>query len=156
MDNEIIVQPEIMPVIQCEAQMADDIQIQPYPVYYEEREGKLVDEVIAAAKDDRINTKRVISSGIQSTAWVQNQNDRVITACEHELHRKDLSEERRAELIEIMRRAAESTANESAACREFQERHLGQSHKLPGKILVCAALILVLGIVCAARGKAGK
>lgn len=154
MDNEIIAQPEIMPVVQCEAQMADDTQIQPYPVYYEEREGKLVDEVVAAVKDDRMNTKRAISAGIEATAWVQNQNDRVITACEHELRRRDLPEERRAELIETMRRAAESTANESAACRGFQERHLGQSHKLPWKILGWGALILVLGICGASRLKA--
>ena len=154
MENEIIVASEGTPVVQFEAQMADDTQIQPYPVYYEERESKLVDEVIAAVKDDRMNTKRAISAGIQAMAWVQNQNDRVITACEHELRRKDLPEERRAELIETMRRAAESTVNESAACRGFQERHLGQSHKLPWKILGWSALVLVLGICGAARLRA--
>lgn len=160
MDNEMIAQPEkmqeVMPVVQFADQTAESTQIQSYPEYYDERTSKLVDEVIAAVKDDRINTKRAISAEIAAMAWVQNQNDRVIAACEHELSRRDLPEERRAELINTMRIAAESTAYESVASREFKEKHLGRSHKLSRKIIVCIALIIVFGIVGAAKGRADK
>lgn len=76
------------------------------PEYDEKRVGKYIDEVIAAAKDDRANTKRAISADIASTARVQNQNDRFMDACERELRRKDLPESRREELLADMKEAA--------------------------------------------------
>lgn len=146
MENEIIVKPDTTPVINCEVQNANDDQLQCYPSYEDERQCKLVDEIIAAVKDDRMNTKRAISADIAATAMVQNQNERVIEACERELRRRDLHEERRAELFEIMSRAATSTANESAASREFQKKQLDHSNKLPLKILVWSTLVIILGI----------
>ena len=154
MEKEIIAKPDTTPVITCDVQNENDGQIQYYPPYEDERQSKLVDEVIAAIKDDRMNTKRIISADIEATALVQNQNDRVIAACERELHRRDLPEERRAELLEIMSRAATSTADESAASREFQKKQLDHSHKLPLKILAWSTLVVLLGIGYAACHKA--
>ena len=94
------------------------------PEYDEKRVGKYIDEVIAAAKDDRANTKHAISADIASTARVQNQNDRFMDACERELRRKDLPESRREELLADMKEAAASTAYANTASREFQREQL--------------------------------
>ena len=137
---------ETTPTVCCEAQPAPINTFQPYPVYDAKQTSKLIDEVIAAAKDDRMNTKRSISADIAAAARVQNQNERVIEACERELRRKDLPEERRAEVLGIMSRAAESSAYESAASREYQTKQLEHSHKLPWNILGWGAVIIFGGI----------
>ena len=146
MTNEMVVKKQTAPAAQNGVRTVNTERIQSYPVYDEKQTGKLIDEVIAAAKDDRMNTKRSISADIAATARVQNQNERVIEMCERELRRKDLPEERRAEVLGIMSRAAESTAYESAASREFQKEQLEHSHKLPWKILGWGAVILFGGI----------
>ena len=74
MTNEIMVAQDNMPVVRRKAYPANSDPAQNYPVN-DVRTGKFVDEVIAAAKDDRMNTKRAISADIASTARVQNQND---------------------------------------------------------------------------------
>lgn len=107
--------------------------------------GKLVDEVIAAIKDDHANTKCAISADIASTARVQTQNDQVIAVCERELRRRDLSDERRNELFDRMSRAAESTAYANADSREFQRQQLDHSHKLPWKIILSVVALAVGG-----------
>lgn len=145
MTNEIMVAEDNMPVVLGEAYPAHPNPVQYYPVN-DVRTGKFVDEVIAAAKDDRMNTKRAISADIASTARVQNQNDRVIAACERELRREDLSEESRNEIFRCMNRAAESTSCESAASREFQREQLDHSHKLPWKLIGVGILIVLGGV----------
>ena len=115
------------------------------PEYDEKRVGKYIDEVIAAAKDDRTNTKRAISADIASTARVQNQNDRFMGACERELRRKDLPEFRREELLADMKEAAASSAYANAASREFQREQLDHSHKLPWKLIGAGAILLLGG-----------
>ncbi len=126
---------------------ADSIkQLSFYPAYDKKRTGKLIDEAIAVVKDDRMSTKRSISADIAATARVQNQNDHVIKACERELCRKDLPEERRAELLGIMSKAAEASAYESAASREYQTEQLEHLHKLSWIIFGWGALVLVGGI----------
>ena len=146
MENKMTVRPETTPTARCGAQPAPINQFRPYPVYDEKQTGKLIDEVIAAAKDDRMNTKRAISADIASTARVQNQNDRVIAACERELRRRDLSEESRDEILRCMSKAAESTSYESAASREFQREQLDHSHKLPWKLIGIGVLIVLGGV----------
>ena len=115
--------------------------------YDEKRAGKYIDEVIAAAKDDRTNTKRAISADVAATARVQNQNDRVIAACERELRRKDLTESRREELLADMKEAAASSAYANAASREFQREQLDHSHKLPWKLIGAGAVLFLGGAV---------
>ena len=95
--------------MQCDSALAGEIFYPQAPVFDGERAGKLVDEVIAAVKDDRMNTKRAITADIASTARVQNQNDRVIDACERELRRRDLTEDQRMEILNHMSQAAEAT-----------------------------------------------
>lgn len=112
----------------------------------EDRMCKFVGEVIGAAKDDRTNTKRAISADIASAARVQNQNDRVIAACEKELQRKDLSEDSREELIRCMSKAAESTSDISKASREFQREQLNHSHNIPLEFIGIGMLIFVGGV----------
>ena len=116
-----------------------------YPVR-DVRISKLVDEVIAASKDDRMNTKRAITADITSTARVQRQNDRVIVACEQELRRKDLSEERRVEILRCMSSAAESSSRECAASREFQREQLEHTHRLPWKLIGIGVMIVLSGV----------
>ena len=145
MTNEITVANDNLPVVPGEAYPMNSDPVQYDPVN-NVRTSKFVDEVIAAAKDDRMNTKRAISADIASTARVQNQNDRVIAACERELRRKDLSEESRDEILRCMSRAAESTSCESAASREFQREQLEHSHKLPWKLIGIGVLIVLGGV----------
>ena len=89
-----------------------------------------------------MNTKRAIAADIASTARVQNQNDRVIAACERELRRRDLSEEARNEILHCMNKAAESTSYESTASREFQREQMDHSHNLPWKLIGIGVLIV--------------
>lgn len=145
MTNEIMVAKDNRPVVHGEVYPTTPNSIQYYPLN-KVQTGKFVDEVIAAAKDDRMNTKRAISADIASTARVQNQNDRLIAAYERELRRKDLSEESRDEILRCMSRAAESTARESAASREFQREQREHSHKLTWKLIVIGVLIVLGGV----------
>ena len=145
MTNEITVAKGNKPVIHREAYSANSNPAQCYSVNAVQT-GKFVDEVIAAAKDDRINTKRAISADIASTARVQNQNDRVIAACERELRRKDLSEKSRDEIIRCMSRAEELTSFVSTASREFQREQLDHSHKLHWKLIGIGVLIVLGGV----------
>lgn len=145
MTNGIMVANDNMPIVRREAYPANSDHAQYYPVN-DVRTGKFVDEVITAAKDDRMNTKRAISADIASTARVQNQNERVIAACERELRRRDLSEESRDEILRCMSKAAESTSYESAASREFQREQLDHSHKLPWKLIGIGVLIVLGGV----------
>lgn len=146
MENKKTVITETTPTDRCEVQLAPINQSRPYPVYDEKQMGKLIGEVIAAIKDDRMNTKHSISADIAATARVQNQNERVIEACERELCRKALPQEHRAEVLGIMSRAAELSAYESAASREYQKEQIENSHKLLWKILGWGAVILFGGI----------
>lgn len=107
---------------------------------------KLVDEAITAAKDDRMNTKRVISADIASAARVQNQYDKVICAYDRELRRKDLPEEQRIHLLHEMKEAASCSARIDQESRTFRQQQLEYSHKLPWKEITFAIGILVLGI----------
>lgn len=130
--------------MRCDSALVGDIFYQQAPIFDGERAGKLVDEVIAAVKDDRMNTKRAISADIASTARVQDQNDRVIDACERELQRRDLTEDQRMEILNHMSQAAEAATAASEASREFQKEQLEHSHKLPLKILGGAAVVALL------------
>lgn len=134
-DNMVVREKKTLEA-QHQSQVLDIGSNRHYPAYDEVWTDKLVNEVVAAVKDDRTNTKRAISADIAATARVQNQNDRVIAACERELRRRDLSDERRDGLLERMNKAAESTAYESASSRKFQREQLDCSHKLPWKILL--------------------
>lgn len=145
MTNEITVSKENRPVVYAETHPTDYVSARNYQPDAVQT-GKFVDEVIAAAKDDRMNTKRAISADIASTARVQNQNDRVIAACERELRRRDLSEESRGEILRCMSKAAEPTSYESAASREFQREQLDHSHKLPWKLIGIGVVIVLGGV----------
>lgn len=145
MTDSMVVRESTAPMAQRQPQIPDAEDSRYYPVYDEKRTGKLVNEVIAAVKDDRMNNKRALAADTLATARVQNQNDRVITACEKEL-RRDMPDERRDELFDRMCRACESSARESASSREFQRELLDHSHKLPWKIMLFVATFAV-GVV---------
>lgn len=106
---------------------------------------KVADELIAAVKDDRMNMKRVISADIASDARVQNQNAQVIQACERELRRKDLSDASRDHILGIMSDVAKSTSYESASSRNFQDKQLSYSHRLPWRIIGISVLLAISG-----------
>lgn len=145
MTKTIVATEKVTDIQRSQMPVADEGRC--YPAYDEVRAGKLMDELISEVKDDRANTKRVISADIASLARVQNQNERVIAACERELRRRDLSDERRDELLDRMARAAETTAYESASSRAFQRQQLDHSHKLPLKMFMAAAVIVLFGSI---------
>lgn len=140
-----IVEP-IGPIsMQCDPALAEEIYYPQTSIFDWERASKLVDEVISAVKDDRMNTKKAISADIASTARVQNQNDRVIDACERELRRRDLTEDQRIEILNHMSQAAEATVAAIEASRAFQKERLGYLHKLPIKLLAGVTVVALLG-----------
>ena len=115
-----------------------------YPVYDEQRAGKVIDELIAGHKDDRMNTKRAISGSIASAARVQNQNDRLIGLYERELKRKDLPEEQRMEILRMAKQAADSSADADRESREFVREEIRHSHR-SNWLLIGGFAILVGG-----------
>ena len=108
--------------------------------------GRMADEVLSVVKDYRMNAKRAISADIAATARVQNQNDRVIALYERELRRKDLTDERRDELLDRVSRMAESTARANEESREFQRQQLENSRRLPWRLIGTLIAAAVLGI----------
>lgn len=135
-----------VPIVWDEGQVPAVRQHEYCPVYDRDRAGKFINEIITSAKDDRMNTKRAISADIAATARAQNQNDRYIAACERELRRKDLPEERRKELLDRMEMAASSSERVGDESRQFQREQLNHSHKLPWKLLGVGALIIFGGL----------
>ena len=117
-----------------------------YPNYDDEQHNKVIDEIIYAIKDDRINTKHAISAEIASSARAQNQNERAITACEKELRRNDLSTSQRQELINRICSAAESTSQINIESRDFINSQIEKSHKLPFQIVGLFTLITIGGL----------
>ena len=124
-------------------QPLDQVYYERYAVYDEERAGKFADEMLSAIKDDRMLTKRSVSADIASTARVQTQNDAFIAICEWELRRRDLSEERREELIDMANDARRSSADSEAGSRAFQREQLDHLHKLPWRLLLVVGCILI-------------
>ena len=154
MTNEVTAQKTTTPVVHDEIRAIDVKKIHNFRGYDAKRGVILSDEIIAAVKDDRMNTKRIISADIAATARVQNQNACLIQACERELRRRDLSEERRVELLNMMNEAVKASVAETVASQHLQERLLEHSHRLAWKILGFSALILLGGVGGAALLKA--
>ena len=144
--NAIVCTDSSIPTVRNEDQVLDVEQQGYYPTHDRERMDKFIEEIIAAAKDDRMNTKRAISADIAATARVQNQNERYMTACERELHRKDLPEERRKEILDRMETITASSERASAESRQFQQDQLNHSHKMPWKLVGIGAVILIGGL----------
>lgn len=113
--------------------------------YDREKMSSLMDEVVASVKDYRLNTKKAISADIASTARIQNQYGRYVAACERELRRKDLSEERRKEIMDSMLEASNASEDAGTESRRFQAEQLDQSRKLPWEIVGLMVLIIVAG-----------
>lgn len=129
-----------------DTQPLDPVYYERHPNYDEERALRFADEVIAAFKDDRTLTKRSVSADIASTARVHAQNGAFIAVCERELRRRDLSEERREELINMINDARQSSANSEAESRAFQQEQLDYLHKLPWRLLMVVGCILIGGV----------
>lgn len=92
---------------------------------------KIFDEFIAACKEDRNTTKRVISADIASRNRVQSQNETTIAACERELRKQGLSEEYRSQLFQTMNDARQSSVDADRESREFEQQELRRMHALP-------------------------
>ena len=116
----------------------------------------LVDEVVASVKDSRLNTKRAVFADIASTARVQNLYGQYVAACERELHRKDLPEESRKEILDNMYDACRASESASVESRGFQREQLEQSHMLPWKILGVVLSIVVSGYIGGAVYRAAR
>ncbi len=142
--GELVVAQDLRPV-RSNPRVPEPILYDQYPAYDEERMGKLADEVIGAIKDDRMLTKRAVSADNASAARVQAQNGAFISVCERELYRRDLSEERREELIDMINAARQSSVESEAESRAFQQEQLDHLHKLPWRILLAIGVILIGG-----------
>lgn len=152
MTTESIISDSNEPGILTEPRPTDFI---PFPYHLTENNplSMIMDEVINSAKDERINAKRALSANIASTTRVQNQNYRVLAACECELQREGLSQEHRDEILKTMRTIAESTARENAASREFQKEQLNNSHKRLFEFMGAAIIFVTFGSTLLIRPK---
>jgi len=110
-----------------------------------ERIAGFFDEIIACARDDRLNTKRAISSDAASREMVQKQNSQLISAYESELQRDDLTNEQRLDILNKMYEISRSTAQADKESRAFQSERLLCSHKRSGQLLAFGAVV-VLGV----------
>lgn len=114
-------------------------------MYDREKMSELMDEFASSVKDYRLNTKKAISADIASTARVQNQYAQYVAACERELHRKDLPEERRQKIMDSMFEAGKASEEAGVESRRFQTEQLVQLRKLPWEIVGVIALVIVAG-----------
>lgn len=108
---------------------------------------KSLSGIVTVIKDDSLNTKRAIASNIASTARVQCQNDKVLSACERELRKPNLSFEQREQLLNRMERIADVTANIHYESEDFQKAQLEYSHNLTLKILGLATFFIATELV---------
>ena len=152
MTTESIISDSNEPGILTEPRPTDFIPL-PYHLTENNPLSMIMDEVINSAKDERINAKRALSANIASTTIVQNQNYRVLAACECELQRESLSQEHRDEILKTMRTIAESTARENAASREFQKEQLNNSHKRLFEFMGAAIIFVMFGSTLLIRPK---
>ena len=107
--------------------------------------GKVWDELLASAKDNRHNTKRAISADIAASEDLRSQNNLVINCCKQELQRKDYSKEDYLEIMQIMGNARQSTENEINSSREFQKELIVESNKTSSKV-VALGIALLIGV----------
>ncbi|WP_289960159.1 hypothetical protein [Faecalibaculum rodentium] len=105
--------------------------------------GHVVDELLASAKDNRLNTKRAISADIAASEDLRSQNNLVITCCKQELQRKDYSKEDYLEIMQIMDNARQSTENEINSSREFQKELIVESNKASSKVIELGIALLI-------------
>ncbi|WP_304759668.1 MULTISPECIES: hypothetical protein [Erysipelotrichaceae] len=114
------------------------INSEPVPYYppNDPQIGHIFDELLASAKENRLNTKRAIAADIAASKDLRSQNDLVITCCVQELQRKDYSKKDRLEIMQVMNNARESTENEMNSSREFQKELIVESNKVFRKVIV--------------------
>ena len=126
-------------------QQSTEIEAYDEAMYDREKMSELMDEVAWSVKDYRLNTKKAISADIASTARVQNQYGQYVAACERELHRKDLPEERRQAILDSMFEASKASEEAGAESRRFQTEQLVHLRKLPWEIVGVIVFVIVAG-----------
>lgn len=106
----------------------------------------IIRESIALHKEDLALTKKALAADIAGRDEVLEQNKRTIEFYEKELRRNDLSEESRMKLIEKIDNARQSSEQAARESREFQDKHLYNSHEKAYMIGVFAfGLLLFAG-----------
>lgn len=106
----------------------------------------IIRESIALHKEDMALTKKTLAADIEGRDKVLEQNRRTIECYEKELRRNDLSEESRMKLIEKIDNARQSSEQAERESREFQDKHLYNSHEKAYMIGVFAfGLLLFAG-----------
>ena len=88
----------------------------------------------------------IIYEDISSTKNTQKQYERIIAACEQELRNKNISDERRNEIIDCMIRMAESSDYAIRQSREFQHEQLDHLRK-KSWIIAGTCLFLFCGTI---------
>lgn len=124
-------------------------EISPYDgaVISKDKMSDLMDEMVSSVKDCRLNTKRVISADIASTARIQSQYGLYVAACERELCKKDLTEETRKEILSNMFEACKASEMAGMEGRDFQREELELSRTLPWKIFGVLISIIAAGYI---------
>ncbi len=145
MKNEII---EVQDYTSVLSEEVYPINSEPVPYYppNDPQTGHIFDELLASAKENRLNTKRAIAADIAASRDLRSQNDLVITCCVQELQRKDYSKKDRLEIMQIMNNARESTENVMNSSREFQKELIVESNKVSSKVIVLG-IGLILSVV---------
>ena len=146
MANDMIIQEKATPIVGKNHRSMTVNKPHSSAMYDQERTGKLMDEAIGGIKDLRLNTKHALSADNAATARVQNQNDRAIAVYERELRRKDLSPERRDQLVDYIAEARQSSATVCSQSRAFQSKYLDKTGKIIGWVIGGALLLVGGGI----------
>lgn len=146
MINDLLSSNETTPSVKVSNRLSSIIQFPEYSVLDNVLVGKIVDEVFAQITDDRINTKHIIYEDISSTKNTQKQYERIIAACEQELRNKNISNERRNEILDCMIRMAESSDYAIRQSREFQHEQLDHLRK-KSWIIAGTCLFLFCGTI---------
>ena len=103
----------------------------------------IFEEVLAWMRDDRINTKRAITSAVATRRMIQEQSMQLMNAYESEFKRPGLTVERRRELLDMMDKIAESGKRADSEMGAILNEQVSYSHSRSGQLLLLVAVAIV-------------
>lgn len=129
----------------CEAEVVEIVQpLALRPERDDEWEQNMPQELLAALKDGRANTKKAIAASIKSAEYVMEQNAHALEIYGRQLRKNDLPDEERARLIELVEMARKSTEDTQKDSQEFQREQLSHSHRMVYSIVGVTIISLLL------------
>ncbi len=127
----------------------NDIEVTGYKAFNNDLEAnKTVGELFMSIKDDRAVTKKVIASNIESRRYVQKQNSILFEAYRNELRIKDLTPERRCEILNKMEECLKSSERVDEESRLFEKEQLERIHMFPKLVFGLGVASIGIYILC--------